>query len=81
MVITKESSHVWDIHVTWSMERKVRQIETARNLKLQWKGVTCDVSVPLSVVSKSRAWAWFGRGNINSNFVLCCILHTVYMSI
>jgi len=69
---------VWDIHVTWSMERKVRQIETTKNLKLQRKGVRCVVSVSLRDVSKSRAWAWFGRANINSNFVLCCILHTEY---
>ena len=62
----------------WSMERRVRQIGTARKLKLQWKGVTCVVSVPLSVVSKSGAWAWLGCGNMKSNFVLCCILHTEY---
>ena len=62
----------------WSMERRVRQIGTARKLKLQWRGVTCVVSVPLSVVSKSGAWAWLGCGNMKSNFVLCCILHTEY---
>lgn len=78
MVVTKELSHVWDIHGTWSMERKVRQIEMARNLKLQWKGVTYVVSAPLSVVSKSGAWAWFRRPNSTSNFVLCCILLTEY---
>jgi hypothetical protein len=73
VVIRNERSHVWFIHVTWSSHalERCEKIETVRNCKLQWKQIRCTVSVPLSVVSKSGAWEWFERDNIERK--LSCV--------
>jgi hypothetical protein len=62
MVITKERSHVWDIHVMWSMERKVRQIETANEIEIavEESNVCCVCTAELCEQKWGMGvvWAW-----------------------